>query len=183
MMSVWHHHDVSVLSRGREDIARFFNLDPKEDVRIDCFEFSFGQKNGPGMRLGKIVEQNPELIFLVKQTIEIDAEVWWIERFDQINKKHQYILIQKFGYMENEINKKILEKYTEWCPSLPEKHFVKLKGFECFRWKSFFNDFDKVAEMLNNEDQYKEMSTVFSNEDAVHPDEEEPGWPFDEDLL
>lgn len=159
-MSVWYHINVHVIAENKTAVAKFFNLnDSWEDVRNDHFEFSFGGKNAPGLTLHKIVEQNPDLIFLVNQSIEVDTNQWFLMRFDAVSGKHQNIFIQDMGEWNNEINKKILEEYTKENPKLVEKHLSEEKGFEQFRWNSFFYDFNKCAYMLNRADQYKDMTT------------------------
>jgi hypothetical protein len=164
-MSVWYHYDVEAIAVDKRAVAKFFNLDPETDVRVENFEFSFGQKSGAGMRLGKIVEQNPDIIFLVNESIESDTSNWWVERFDKITNEHQYIPLSTTGSYTTEINKRVLEEYTERFPNLPEKHFAGEKGYEEFRWSMFFNDFGKAASMLRRASQYQEMIMPISQED------------------
>lgn len=165
-MSVWYHIDVTAIAANKTAVAKFFNLnDSWEDVRNDHFEFSFGGKNAPGLTLPKIIEQNPDLIFLVNQQIECDTSQWLLMRFDKVSGKHQHIFIQDSGTWNNQINKRILEEYTKENPTLPEKHWSHQKGFEEFRWKMFFNDFDKCAAILNQADQYEEMTAPVSKID------------------
>ena len=160
-MSVWYQIDVTALAADKTAIAKFFGLnDSWEEVRTHSFEFSFSGKNAPSLSLRKIVQQNPDLVFLIKQSIEIDTEQWFITKFDAIANEHRFILIQDFGFVENKINKKILEAYTNEYPTLPPKHLENQKGFEGFRWRMFFNDFDMATLMLNQADQYQEMVPV-----------------------
>jgi hypothetical protein len=157
IMSIWYQLHVTAIAENKTAVAKFFNLDPETDVRTDSFEFSFGQKNGPGMRLGKIVEQNPDIIFLVKQSVECDTVQYWIERFDAAADQHQFILIQDFGDVENKVNKKIVDKYERKLPGLAIKHLNDQKGYEGFRWSQYFNDFNKAATMLKQAEDYMEM--------------------------
>lgn len=153
-MSIWYHYDVEVMGK-RESIAKFLNLQ-LEDVRIEHLKFSFGQKNGPGLRLGELVVQNPDLIFLVKESVEVDSVAWWIERFDKDSGKIRRIHLEDSGEYVVEINKKVLDAYTKEYPTLPAKHLAREKGFEDFRWSMFF-DFETAAVMLNQSEEYKEM--------------------------
>src|SRR5271154_378099 len=103
-MSVWYHYDVEAIAVDKRAVAKFFNLDPETDVRIENFKFSFGQKNGAGLRLGKIVQQNPDIIFLVSESIESDTVNQWIERFDKIPNEHQRIFLFTTGSFTTEVN-------------------------------------------------------------------------------
>lgn len=157
-MSVWYQHDVMAFG-NRQAIGKFFNLDPKDDVHaIEWFEFTFGQKNVPGLRLGKIIEQNPDLIFLVKESVEASVS-WWIERYNASNDKIDDIYLYTDGYATRKINKKILEEYEKEYSGLSAKHIAKQKGYEEFRWSMFFN-FERAARMLANADQYKELVSL-----------------------
>lgn len=165
-MSVW--YSITIEAMGdRSAIAKLMNL-PKEDVVTDNVTLSFGGKNGPGLGVMTLVENNPDLIFLVQCNIECETVQYWITRFDLVSNKHQFIMVQDIGPWNNEINKKILEQYTQKYPSLPEKHFANMEpeNFDPFRWKLFFNDFNRMAEMLHNEEQYKEMLCVAKKEDC-----------------
>ncbi len=168
-MSIWYHYDVTA-SGDRKAIAKFFSLDETDIHYIDHFEFNFGQKNVPGLRLGKLVEQNSDLIFLIKQSVEGDTS-WWIEKFDEDLQQHQYIRIESsrdYGgspCRSTEYNKLILEEYKKENPELTAKHLAGLKGFEGFRWSSFFYNFEKTAAKLKRFEDYKEMITVMSKDD------------------
>lgn len=156
-MSIWYHLDVTAMAADKKAVAKFFNLeDSWEEVRTSWFEFSFGGKNAPSLHLRKIMEKNPDLIFLVKQSIECETVQWFLMRFDRASGKQQNIFVQDIGPWNNQINKKILEEYSKEYPSLPAKHFAKEEGFESFRWSMFFN-FEQAADMLNRADQYGEM--------------------------
>ena len=165
-MSVWYQLNITALAANETAVAKFFGLDAsREDVRTDSFEFSFGGKNGPSLHLAKIMEQNPDLIFLVKESIEGDTVQWFLMRFDKNSGTQQSIYIQDSGSYTNQINKRILEAYTQKYPILPAKHFAYEKGYEGFRWTMFFNDFDMAALMLNQADQYQEMISIITDDD------------------
>lgn len=156
-MSIWYQFDITAMG-DRAAIGKFFNLDPENDIHyIDSFDFSFGQKNVPGLRLGKLIEQNPDLIFLVRMAVEVDTVVYSLENFNKETQKYQRILIQDSGYTSNRFNKRLLEEYRKRFPELAEKHLQKLEGFNRYRWEYLFNDFKKSALMLNEFEQYKEM--------------------------
>lgn len=158
-MSIWYQYKVNVLAVDKAATARFFNLDPENDVRGygDSFEFSFGGKNGPPIRLGKIVEQNPEMIFLVEESVEVDTVSVWLERFDKIPNEHQRIFLYTTGMATTKINKGILDLYTQEFPTLPAKHFNGERGFEEVRWSMFFNDFGKAATLLRRHKEFEEL--------------------------
>ncbi len=171
-MSIWYHLDVTAIAENKTAVAKFFNLkDSWDEVRTDCFEFSFGGKNAPSLHLYTIMEQNPDLIFLIKQSIECDTVQWFLMRFDKESGKQQRILIQDFGCAIQQINKKVLEEYTKEFPTLPEKHLSFEPGFEEFRWRMFLNDFSKAASMLNRAAEYEEMVVPFI-------DGNKAGWNF-----
>lgn len=156
-MSIWYQYKIEAIAPTdtTEAVANFFDLTPKEDVRIDRFSFSFGNKNGPGLRLGKIVAQNPDLIFLVEEQIECDTVSNWLERFDKNTNEHQYVFLYTDGIVTRSINKKVLEEYEKELSGLPEKHIAKKKGFEKFRWNMFFS-YNRANRMLANAKEYKE---------------------------
>ena len=136
-MSTWYQHKITVLG-NQESIGKFFNLDPKEDIHyIDSFEFLFGQKNVPGLRLGKLIEQNPNLIFLVDTTVECYSYSLWIERFDIATSTHKCINVENWNEHYTpagiyEYNKLLLEEYSKKYPTLSVKHFAREKGYESF---------------------------------------------------
>jgi hypothetical protein len=158
-MSIWYQYKIDVLAVDKAATAKFFNLDPKDDVSAyaDHFEFSFGGKNMPSMRLGKIVEQNPDLIFLVQESVEVDTVSYWIQRFDKIPNEHQRIFLYTTGMANTKINKGILDLYTKEYPTLPTKHFSSEKGYEEVRWSMFFNDFGQAATLLRRHKEFEEM--------------------------
>lgn len=157
-MSIWYHLDVTVIAKDKSPVAKFFGLDDDwKDVRTDTFKFSFGGKNAPSLALRKVVQQNPDLIFLVKQEVECDTVEWFVTRWDTISDQQQFFWIQSFGEVTKKISKKLLEEYNQDSPTLVSKHLEGQKGFENFRWEMFFNDFDKAADRLKHAEDYKEM--------------------------
>lgn len=170
-MSIWYQYNVTCYARDRVAVAKFFNLQPTPDeVRTDMFEFSFGGKNAPGLKLGKLITENPGLIFLIKQSVEVDSINWWVCRFDMdhatIPEEGIYQSISLYsanGYQGAiEVNKKILEEYAQKYPTLAAKHIPRLEGF---RWDMFFNDFDSTSAKLKKYKEYGEMTSSSSFED------------------
>lgn len=161
-MSTWYQYKVKAIADDQTAVGKFFHLDPKEDVRIDDFEFSFGQKNGPGLYLEKLMKQNPDLIFLVEQQIECNYIALWIERFDKNTSKFQHIFIEKYDYDDYEVNKSLLEKYAIEFPNLMAQHEKSNRPLD---WKYFFNDFNKCALMLSQADMYQQMISPISEEE------------------
>ncbi len=160
-MSIWYHLNVTCIARDKAAVAKFFGLrDSWEDVRNDMFEFSFGGKNGPGLRLSSIIEKNPDLIFFVEQQIECDTVQHFLIRAGKEPEKQQFIFVQDSGPWNNSINKKLLELYEKEMPGLAAKHFKHEKGFENFRWTSILSNFEKTAAILDQAEEYKEMSDV-----------------------
>ena len=158
-MSVWHHFKITALAKDKEAVAKFFNFDnPKEDVRGygDRFELSFGGNYGPSLNIRKIVQQNPGLIFLINESIECDTEMWYVSRFDPTISDFRSFTIQDFGSVTNKVSKKALEEYDRANSGLVLKHLNAENGYENFHWSMHFNDFDKVADMLNRSEEYKE---------------------------
>lgn len=163
-MSIWYQVKVHAIARDKSAVAKFFGLDDDyKDVRTDMFEFSFGGKNAPSLTLRKIVERNPGLIFLAEQHVECDTVEWFLTRWDVDTNQQQFFWIQDFGEVTNKISKKVLEEYEKKNPELTVKHLAGKKGFEDFRWTMFFNDFDKMVEMLNHAEEYKEMVNPWSH--------------------
>ncbi len=179
-MSIWYDLEVTAIAENKTAVAKFFNLDDSwEDVRTDHFTFSFGGKNAPSLTLHKIMEKNPDLIFLINQSVECNTSQWFLMRFDQVSGKQQLVFVQDSGDCNNEINKRILEEYTKENPTLPEKHFANQKGFEGFRWKMFFNDFKKCAAILNNAENYKVMLATLGDREREAEQEAEQEAAFD----
>lgn len=155
-MSIWYQYEVEAMSGDFIAVAKFFNLDPAENVRINNFTFSFGMKNGPGLRLQKLQAAHPDLIFLVEERIECDTVSYWLDKFNKSTDKFQHIYLYTDGPATRRISKKALEEYSKELPSLPAKHIARQKGFEEFRW-SMFISFERASRMLNQADEYKEM--------------------------
>lgn len=174
-MSIWYQHDVIAMG-DRQAIGKFFNLDPEEDIHyIDNFDFSFGQKNVPGLRLGKLVEQNPDLVFLVKSFTDYDT-TFWLERFCVSENKHQSIFIARGhhdAYAGIEVNTKLAKQYAERFPFLMDKIQA---GEREYNWRHFFvgveNPFRHAADMLSKADEYKETSSFA--QDDIELDLSEP---------
>lgn len=154
-MSVW--YDIKCYVYGdRESIAKFFNLEI-EDVFVDNFEIEYGRKNMPGLGLVRLIEKNPGLIFLVRESVECDTVIWSLHRYDEASKEIKGIMIQNSGSASHEVNAKFLEMYMTKFPGLAEKHEDKQKGFEGYRWTYLLNSFDKMNNLLKNADQYRKM--------------------------
>lgn len=163
-MSIWYQLNVTCIAKNRAAVSKFFGLrESHEDVRTDIFEFSFGGKNGPGLRLALIVEQNPDIIFLVEQQIECDTVQWFLTKFDVVSGVQKFIRIQDSGEYNNEVNKKIWEDFTKTNADLPTDHwfFIKNQPNDRARWKMVFNDFNKLELILNQADQYQEMTPPY----------------------
>jgi hypothetical protein len=90
-MSIWYQHEVHAIAKDRAAVAKFFKLDDSnQDVRTDMFEFSYGGKNAPSLMLRKIVQENPDIIFLVKESIECDTVEWFVTRFSVEKNEQQF---------------------------------------------------------------------------------------------
>lgn len=153
-MSIWVQYNVTALG-SRKAIGKFFNLDPEQDIHhIDQFEFSFGQKNIPGLRLDKLIEQNSDLVYLIEEEIECDS-TFFLQRFDILSGKMQFVLINQsnseFKFIK--YNKRIMEEYEKQFPNLMEQH----KNGRPYEWRWFFNDYEKIVKILNAADQYKDF--------------------------
>lgn len=180
-MSVWHHFYMTALAKDKAAVKKFFNFDDDRDVvgYGDRFEISFGGNYGPSLNMRKILQNNPDLIFLIKETIECDTTIWFLSRYDSKTSEIKNIRIQDTGSFETAFNKKILEDYEKHLPGLAAKHFANEKGFETFRWKSLFNDFDECAIYLDKAEEYKEMIHPSTLEDL---ELEQAGVDYEEGL-
>ena len=159
-MSIWFQYSVTAIG-DRVAIGNFFKLDPKEDIHgIEDFEFSFGQKNVPGLRLQKLVVQNPELIFLTKVSSDYDV-VWYIEKFDVATDKVKHIFIERSPFdIEcggHEVNKLLLEEYSKQFHYLMDQH----KNGRPYEWRSFFFNIERTCD-TNLMDTFSRFS--FTNE-------------------
>lgn len=162
-MSIWYQLNVTCIAKNRAAVAKFFGLrDSHEDIRTDMFEFSFGGKNGPSLRLASIVEQNPDIIFLVKEQIECDTVHYFLIRAGKEPNNQQFINIQDSGHVNYCVNKKLLNVYQKAMPELTKKH---IENMESFRWIYILSDFEKSATMLDQADQYEEMFIVSTKAD------------------
>jgi hypothetical protein len=158
-MSIWYQLNVTAIAADKTAVAKFFNLnDTWEEVRTDSFEFSFGGKNAPGLTFWKIAKQNPDLIFLVEQQIEVDTVQWFLMRWDQASGTQQTVFVQDSGEWNNSINKKIWEDFKKANPSLPPDNWQFKNGNEKHRWRMFFGDFNRSAMILSQASQYEEMT-------------------------
>jgi hypothetical protein len=155
-MSIWVQYNVTAFG-DEKSIGKFFKLDPNNINCIDRFSFSFGQKNIPGLRIDKLIENNPDLIFLVKMSVEFDQEIS-LQRFDSNTKQHQLVIIQDLDRQGNNlINKKLADLFIESYPELFNKHLNQEKGFEEYRWEYILKDFHTMNDVLSNAVQYDEM--------------------------
>jgi hypothetical protein len=158
-MSIWYQYDITAVG-DRKAIGKFFNLDPEKDIHyIDSFEFSFGQKNIPGLRLGKLIEQNPDLLFIVKHSTDYDI-TWSIERFDQATLQHQHVTVEYIRHDMDalgKINSLLLEEYSKVFPYLMDKH---QSGERPYEWKWFFNDYTRTAAILSQASKYEKMDML-----------------------
>lgn len=150
---------MHAIAKDKEATKKFFHFDGNDDVTGwgDRFEINFGGNYGPSLNMRKMIQNNPDIIFLIKETIECDTTMWFLSRYDVNTSEFLNIRIQDVGSFETAYNKKILELYEKWAPGLAEKHFAKKEGFYEFRWTSFFSDFDTCASFLDRADEYKEM--------------------------
>lgn len=167
-MSVWHWYEMTAIAKDKEATAKFFNFDsPKEDVTGygDRFKISFGGNYGPSLSMRKMIRNNPDLIFLIKESIECDTTIWFLSKFDTITATFKNIRIQDTGSFETAFNKKILEAYEKQSPGLAAKHFANVEGYHEFRWESFFSDYDQCLFYLDRVDEYKEMVHPTSKEE------------------
>lgn len=173
-MSIWFQYNVTAYG-DQASIGRFFHLDPSDDIHcIDNFSFSFGQKNIPGLRFDKLVEQNPDLIFLVDICVEFDEQIF-LQRFDIVSQTHQIINIQERtdAVKSNFVNKKLLDEFTALYPDLVRKHIMQTNGFEEYRWNVALRSFSNMVTILSKADQYEEMVSPM----------EASGFEFDNSIL
>lgn len=108
-MSVWHWFEMTALAKDKASTAKFFNFDePTQDVTGygDSFKISFGGNYGPSLNMRKIIRSNPDLIFLIKETIECDTTMWFLSKYDVVTAAFKNIRIQDTGSFETAFNKK-----------------------------------------------------------------------------
>jgi len=101
--------------------------------------------------LGKLIANNPDLVFLVKNSVEGGTYIS-LERFNE------RLLIEVSQYrMYTKINKELLDEYTQKFPTLVEKHLRWEKGFQGFRWGYFLNSYEKISKLLDNANDYRDL--------------------------
>jgi len=145
-MSVWHDYTIKIIGR-QNSLAKFFKQ-PVEDIRIEDFEISFGQKNGPPINLNKLIEDNSDLIFLVKETVECHTTTWWLEKGD----KHLFIM--RYDYDNVEVNKHLFHEYEE-----------KFQENIFYNWEDVFNDYNAVSKLLDKADEYRQTLAIVTFSD------------------
>ncbi len=160
-MSIWYQYKVIAFG-DRKAIGKFFNLDPESDIHyIDRFDFSFGQKNIPGLRLNKLIEQNPDLIFLVHQSTDFD-DTWYLHWAPNPDEPGKYLFLHQNRHGEGEeFSVKILEEYKKKFPYLMQQHHEGRR----YEWEMFVGSFANAATLLGNRDQYKEKIYSGTKED------------------
>lgn len=168
-MSVWYQYRITCYG-DEVAIAKFFKIKKEEVNFIDSFDFSFGAKNGAVPSIDKLVENNPDLIFLTEQQIECDTVNWWLQRFDQTTSQIQSIPVMFHSYDDIEINKLLLEEYEQQFPYLMKQHQKEGRPYE---WKWFFGHYSRSSTFLSNHAKYQEMTFIMSAED-IEFDSAEP---------
>lgn len=158
-MSVWYQYNLHAIAVDTRAVANFFGL-PNKDVYSEYFELSFGGKNGGCLPIDALVKDHPDIIWLIEQHVESDTENIWIQRYDNIVQENQAIHIESRGFINNEINKRLLDEYERAYPGLSKKHLDGQKGYENFRWNMFFSDFSKAAHILRQFRDYEEMRPI-----------------------
>lgn len=160
-MSIWYQLDVTAMAKDKSPIAKFFNLeDSFENVRTDRFEFSFGGKNAPSLTLWKIVKQNPEMVFLIKQSVECDTVEWFLMKWDTATDKQQSMLIQTFGSVNNLMSKKVLDDLEKKYPGAAKNHLSGTSGNQGIDWSTFIY-LEQATDMLAHAEEYKETVDAF----------------------
>jgi len=151
-MSIWVQYTVTAFG-DRNAISKFFNLDPEKDIHIDQFEFSFGQKNMPGLSFDQLVLQNPDLFFLCKKQTDYD-QTWFLQKFDALNNKMQIVFIssENYEFSRYTYNKLIIEEYKKQFSTIMPLH-AKERPYE---WAWFFSKEKIALNILNNFEMYKE---------------------------
>lgn len=161
-MSTWYDYHITA-SGSKEAIAKFFNIEPEKVNHIDDFEFSFSANNGAVPNLDEIEKKNPGLIFVIRQNIESCNENWYLTRFDEAAQEHKCVVVERCsGYDDQEINKRILDKYLESHPNHKQNDNI--------RWEYFLNDFDLSADILAHADQYEDTISALTDDDFLSDD-------------
>jgi hypothetical protein len=156
-MSTWYQYNLHAIAVDTRAVANFFAL-PKGDIHSEYFELSFGGKNGACLPIDLLIKDHPDIIWLIEQQVECDTENIWIQRYDNIVQENQAIHLESHGFMNNEVNKRLLEEYEKEHPGLSKKHLNGEKGYERFRWSMFFSNFSKAARILRQYKDYEEMT-------------------------
>lgn len=131
IMSNWYHIDVTGFG-DRKAIADFFKL-PEDDVNyINSFDFSFGQKNIPGLNLYKLIVNNPELIFLVKE----DTDYGYCYNLFHINR-NIFVCSYSYGSQIALINKAFKGKNQDQDQDQDYDY-----DYNRYPWKDYFMERD-----------------------------------------
>jgi hypothetical protein len=154
-MSTWYDYKITGYGSPNE-IGKFFNIDPSDVNYLDSFTFSFGQKNGPGLRLEKVIKQNPGLVFLVVQSVECNPPTLWIEKYDPYSNEFQRILVES---SDGELNKRLAQEYEKKFPYL----LKQIRKGE-YNWDMFCSN-SPIREYLRYADSFQEMIVPVSEEE------------------
>lgn len=164
-MSIFHWFEMHVMAKDRAATAKFFNFDEDKDVTGygDRFELNFGGNYGPSLNMRKMVERNPDLIFLIKESIECDTVMWFLIRFDAATNTTQQIRIEDSGEMVVELNKRLYDEYTTKYP----RHFQGKDKFSNIRWDSYLTSFEECEKILNKAEEYRETVSPMGEDDFL----------------
>lgn len=160
-MSIWYQYTL-IAKGSQEAIAKFFNHRP-EDIRSDSFEISFGCKNGPGLNINKIVKQNSELIFLIKEEDDYGSSIY-LDKFDTTKDKCLSVHLSRVDYGIEWVsyNSEMLDYYKK---AFPEKN-------DKINWENFFfnKDINFLVSMLESLKITRANKIIDPKED--HPDDD-----------
>jgi hypothetical protein len=162
-MSVFHWYEMHVMAKDRAATAKFFHFEDDQDVTGygDRFEINFGGNYGPSLNMRKMIERNPDLIFLVKESIECDTVMWFLVRFDAATNTTQQVRIEDSGSQVIELNKRLFDEYTAKYP----RHFEGKNKFRAIHWDSYLTSFDECAKILSKASEYKETISPMTEDD------------------
>lgn len=151
-MSVWYQYDIRVVG-NKKAIAKFLHTN-EDDVRIEDFKISFGQKNGPGINISEMMISNPDLIFIINESTDYD-QTCWIEKLDTESSQSKAVLVysQTYGEGPGTYNTRLLKEYAEAFPHLMEGH----KKGRPYEWNWFLSNYDRSLDILNHQKEYEEM--------------------------
>jgi hypothetical protein len=153
-MSIWCSADVTAY--GEEDeLAKLLGLNPKDADGLNEVKLSFGRKNG--VDLGPLIKNNPELVFLIQTTYECFSGGIHIARYNRATDEIQDVLLESFNYDMIEFNKKIMEDYPDLLREYRKSGAVD--------WKTFCSDEKRMRQLLNQAEQYEELSALIENQD------------------